>query len=99
MTGAELLLESIRAFLDGRTPAVEFAVDFNHLYDTKAGSDPVQLWVAFEELAIVAFRFSNECEAQDWEGEPDAGPMRVSAQTVYETATDIIRRRGLHNIR
>lgn len=99
MTDPRTFLELIGEYLERRTPAVEFAVDFNDLYDTTGGADPIELWVAFEELATVAFRYLNECESLDWKGDVDEEPVRVAAQTTYDTATDIIRRRGLHNIR
>ena len=99
MTDPGPFVDSIRAYLDGRSPAVEFGVDFNDLYDTTTGADPVELWSAFEELATVAFRYLNECESLDWEGDVDDGHLRAAAQKTYDIASDIIRRRGLGNIR
>lgn len=99
MTDPGPFLESIRTYLEGRTPAADFAVDFNDLYDTTAGADPVELWIAFEELATVAFRYLNECESLDWEGDVDSRPLLAAAQSTYDVASDIIRRRGMNNIR
>lgn len=98
MTDPELLLESIRGFLDGRSQAAEFAQDFDYLEKTNGVSDPAQLCWTFEDLGRVTSDYLDEFGVEEPPDEVFVARMRAQAQTTYETAVDIIRRRGLRNI-
>ena len=98
MTEVENLMDLIRRLLDGALPPREFVVGYREQFADSRGEDPFELWAAFENLAHAATDYVEKDDLRDAE-DIDLATLLSTAQSTYDIATDIIRRRGLHNIR
>ena len=99
MTEVENLMELIRRLLDGELPPSEFDVAYIKRFSENRGSDPYELYEAFHELWYVAMDYVEDDDLRDPEHDFDTPALMSAARKTFDTATDIIRRRGLHNIR
>ena len=99
MTEVENLMELIRRLLAGELPPSEFDGAYLKAFSQNRGSDPYELYEAFHDLWYVAMDYVEDDDLRDPEHDYDTATLMSTAQKTYDTATDIIRRRGLHNIR
>jgi hypothetical protein len=99
VTEVENLMDLIRRLLAGDLSPGEFDVAYLDRFAENRGSDPVELWEAFRDLAYVASEYVEDDELRDPKFDADAPTLLSAAQSTYDIASDIIRRRGLHNIR
>jgi hypothetical protein len=99
MTEVENLMELIRRLLAGEMPPGEFDRAYMKAYSENRGSDPYVLYEAFESLWNVVEDFVEDDELRDPENDADLPALLSAAEKTYVIASDIIRRRGLHNIR
>lgn len=98
MTEVENLVDLTRRLLGGELAPRQFVVAYRESFSQNRGSDPFELWEAFEDLAYAATDYVERDDLRD-PGDIDEATLRSRAQATYDVATDIIRRRGLHNIR
>jgi hypothetical protein len=99
VTEVENLMDLIRRLLAGELPPSQFDVAYLNRFAENRGSDPIELWEAFRDLAYVANEYVEDDELRDPKFDADTPTLLNAAQSTYDIALDIIRRRGLHNIR
>jgi len=98
VTEVEILMELIRQLLAGELPPSEFDTAYMKRFAESKGSDPYELWEAFQDLWYVVNDYVEDDELRDSASDYDTPTLMNTAQQTYDTATDIIRQRGLHNI-